>query len=267
MAKNKNEKMEIMMNGTTFQIGNKELGKNLKSILSEMAKMHKSSWNYARSYSNIIRGELWKGDFERQKDFAQFMGVTNGAISQLVGAVDFIDGNRDRFNEENITVTNAYLLKTVTVKDENDKKVSATKDFIEWLEENGYTINAGTPSKRVKEWIKRFKDELNAIDTEGVETDITNEVQNPETESKEAETERYNMFNVQTKIVDGHPVYMVTETIYGTSENGEDFKEVQTKELTPTDFVEYLSNMAEAVKKCEQFRIKNNKLAEELKNR
>ncbi len=249
-----NTKMEIIINGNTFKVANKDLGKNLKNILSEMAKMHKSSWAYAKAYHNIIKKELWKDDFEKQKDFATFMGVTNGAISQLVGGVDFIN-EHESFTEENISVTNAYLMKAVSVKDENDKKVNKTDDFIKWLSENNHEINAGTTSKTLKDWIKEYKESFNVIDVDATEVDATEE---------KAEVENENGYTYQPADYDLFFTVHVAkiedvgvENQYHVMEKHEVWKkdegkkvEYEEKLMNMEALAKYLQNMADVVKKA-----------------
>ena len=248
-----NTKTEIIINGSKFEVANKDLGKNLKNILSEMSKMHKSSWAYAKAYHNIIKKELWKDDFEKQKDFATFMGVTNGAISQLVGGVDFIN-EHENFTEDNISVTNAYLMKTVSIKDENDKKVNKTDDFIKWLSDNNHEINAGTTSKTLKDWIKEYKESFNVIDVDATEEDIEEKT---ELESKNGYTYQpadydlvFTVHVAKTEEVGLENQYHVLEKLkVWKNEEGESF-EYEEKLMSMEALAEYLQNMAYAVKKA-----------------
>jgi len=254
MAK-KNEKMEIIVNGQAFEVANKELGKNLKNILNEMAKMHKSSWGYAKAYHNIIKNSLWSDDFKKQKDFADFMGITNGAISQLVGGVDFIK-EHENFTEENISVTNAYLMKTVSIKDDDGKKVNVTEAFISWLSANGHEVNAGTTSKTLKGWIKEYKDSLEAIDVDATEEEITEE--NADVQGENGYTYQpadYDLFFTIHIAKDKEEVglenqYHIMEknTVWKKDEGvSHEYKE----QLVGMEaLAEYLQNMADAVKKA-----------------
>ena len=168
----------IMNRNSINALSNKSLKENLRTMLSALESGKKATWVYAHAVSQIVKAESFKEDFETIKNFADFVSMTKGAISQMTNAVDFVKREQLVSNDKKgkpdygtitISVSNAYLL-SVLSEDE-------FKDFTAWCESNDiemYTLSQNNLKQAIKDW-KASKERV--IDTEGteVETEETEE--------------------------------------------------------------------------------------------
>ena len=164
MAKN----LLVTINNCELSIANDELRKSLTNIVSAEKVSKNSAWIVASEYTKIFDNELYEEDFESAKEFAEIMGVSKGLVSQYRKAHDFISVN-EYFTANDISVGKAYLLACI----EN------LADFISWCDSNSLSITAMS-DKGLRNTIKEWKKELEAIDVEESET-------NEEVEEVEAE--------------------------------------------------------------------------------
>ena len=155
MAKN----LLVTVNNCELSITNDELRKSLTNIVSAEKVSKNSAWIVASEYSKIFDNELYEEDFESAKEFAEIMGVSKGLVSQYRKAYDFISVN-EYFTANDISVGKAYLLAGI----EN------LADFISWCDSNNLSITAMS-DKCLRNTIKEWKKELEAIDVEESETD------------------------------------------------------------------------------------------------
>ncbi len=95
------------------------LKKELNTISRALEKGKKATWEIANSYATIVRGKLWERDFDSQNKFAEFCGITKGAMSQFVNAVEFKEAHPDI----DTTVSKSYILGTIENFEEIADKV------------------------------------------------------------------------------------------------------------------------------------------------
>lgn len=161
MAKN----LLVTINNCELSIANDELRKSLTNIVSAEKVSKNSAWIVAGEYTKIFDNELYEEDFESAKEFAEIMGVSKGLVSQYRKAYDFIRVN-DYFTADDISVGKAYLLACI----EN------LADFIAWCDSNSLSITAMS-DKCLRNTIKEWRKELEAIDVEESETNEEVEVE------------------------------------------------------------------------------------------
>lgn len=161
MAKN----LLVTINNSELSIANDELRKSLTNIVSAEKVSKNSAWIVASEYTKIFDNELYEEDFESAKEFAEIMGVSKGLVSQYRKAYDFISVN-EYFTANDISVGKAYLLAGI----EN------LADFISWCDSNSLSITAMS-DKCLRNTIKEWKKELEAIDVEESETEEVEEVE------------------------------------------------------------------------------------------
>lgn len=164
MAKN----LLVTVNNCELSITNDELRKSLTNIVSAEKVSKNSAWIVAGEYTKIFDNELYEEDFESAKEFAEIMGVSKGLVSQYRKAYDFISVN-EYFTANDITVGKAYMLACI----EN------LADFISWCDSNSLSITAMS-DKCLRNIIKEWKKELEAIDVEETETEEVDEVEEAE---------------------------------------------------------------------------------------
>ena len=155
MAKN----LLVTINNCELSINNDELRKSLTNIVSAEKVSKNSAWIVAGEYTKIFDNELYEEDFESAKEFAEIMGVSKGLVSQYRKAYDFIRVN-EYFTADDITVGKAYML----------SGIDNLADFIAWCDSNSLLIKAMS-DKCLRNTIKEWKKELEAIDVEDPETD------------------------------------------------------------------------------------------------
>lgn len=111
--------MKNQMIATTKSINalsNGELKTALTTMMKALESGRKSTWDYADSIYNIVKGEYFKDDFKSLKEFAEYINLSKASISQYMGAVEtkaFLAQFKDIKNLNEITVTKAYLLGTL----------------------------------------------------------------------------------------------------------------------------------------------------------
>ena len=149
----------VTINNCELSITNDELRKSLTNIVASEKMTKNSAWVIAMEYTKIFDNELYEEDFESAKEFAEIMGVSKGLVSQYRKASDFISSN-EYFTANDISVGKAYLLACI----EN------LADFISWCDSNNLSITAMS-DKCLRNTIKEWKKELEAIDVEDSETD------------------------------------------------------------------------------------------------
>nr|DAG18269.1 MAG TPA: KorB domain [Caudoviricetes sp.] len=97
-------------------LSNGELKTALTTMMKALESGRKSTWDYADSIYNIVKGEYFKDDFKSLKEFAEYINLSKASISQYMGAVEtkaFLAQFKDIKNLDEITVTKAYLLGTL----------------------------------------------------------------------------------------------------------------------------------------------------------
>lgn len=176
-------KMEelIIVNGT--QLANKELEKKVRVIIDADRKLKSAQWDITYALTDILYDGLWEDDFDTQKDFATFVGLSPASISQYKGARIFKDIVED---SEDITVANAYLLYTLfeIVEDSTGTQYNTSKfiEFCEWAINHNYDLKHIT-QKALRTIIAEFlKPEAEEVEAEEIEAE---EVEAEEVEAEE----------------------------------------------------------------------------------
>lgn len=129
-------------------LSNKELAKELKTIVEAMQVNTKSAWTVAESFTNIVCNELFADDYDTEKEFASDMGVSKGYLSQCKNAVLFAD----KYDvDRRLTVGKCYRL-----------SVLSDEEYIEfstWCADNDLDIYAMS-DKGLIDMIKTWKEGL-----------------------------------------------------------------------------------------------------------
>lgn len=170
----KNE-VVTMVNG--YGLANSELKKAVVNIKTAEVQGKRSAWVIANEYNKIMTDELFEDDFQTKGEFADFMGVSNGLLSQYNKAVEFIRSCVDRFNPDNTSVGKAYMLSCI----------EDLKDFLSWCEGEGIKIEE-LSDNGLKQVIKDYK---NIIDVDEVATD-EDATEEPEEDATDEELEEVN---------------------------------------------------------------------------
>lgn len=180
-----NELTVIQFNGV---VSNVNLQKQLTKINTAIVKSQKSSWEVAEAVHKILTEEMYAEDFEKEQDFANFLGMSRPTLNKMKRAVEL----KRRHN-----LVNDYSLSKVfemlTIKDEE------FDDFIE-----SYAIvpdmTVTDIRVRVKAWNGIYGD-LNAISGEELLREETKETE--ETRETEHETVTEQKKHIVSVYVDG----------------------------------------------------------------
>ena len=113
----KNELTVIQFNGV---VSNVNLQKQLTKINTAIVKSQKSSWEVATAVNNILTDELYADDFEKEQDFADFLGMSRPNLNKMKRAVDL---KKNHKLSDDWTLTKAFEM--LTIKDDE------FDDFIE----------------------------------------------------------------------------------------------------------------------------------------
>ena len=156
---------------TINSLVNKELKKNLRTMLQAMESGRKSSWKFATAVYNVINGEEFTDDFKSQDDFAKYIGLSKASISQYVGAVKFIIDRGIDLNTTKYTLGLAYLYSTI----------DDFNDFVNWFEDHFKLELDELSVKKAREIIKTYEDSMvdDTDDTDNTDdTDDTDDTDN-----------------------------------------------------------------------------------------
>lgn len=164
------------------ELANKELGKQI-AIITEAIRMGKNAqWDVVFAVNEIISEELWEDDFDSQKEFAEYMNLSNASISQYKGALLFLKATGISYDM--LSVGNAYLLSTFILADEESGTYDVQEyiEFEEWCKENGIDL-LNLTQKSLRSAISEFRSKDDAIDEEVDATEeATEEVDEDEIE-------------------------------------------------------------------------------------
>lgn len=174
MAKNEIRTQELFT-----ELGSSELKKELKTVVLATEQGKKSAWIIAQAYSNIVNDEMYADDFENLKEFADYVGVSKATISQYTNAVAFVSSETVNYSEpltaDTLSVGKAYLLSTL--KDDLGA-------FLEWCSIHDRSIIAMS-DKGLKNTIKEWKEELDAVEVEAEAVEVEAEADDVEAEELE----------------------------------------------------------------------------------
>lgn len=175
----------IRMNTSTLL--NKDLAKSVNEINKAVAMGQKSSWMVAEEFTRIVDNELFEDDFDNEKQFAEFVGISKGYLSQCKRAVDF-----KNTHSVETTVSKAYIFSTLDDYDE----------FNEWVLDNYGAPAHEFSDKCIKDFIKEFKAKDEPVEevTEEPADDVIDEVE--------------EVNNIMVEVVDAEGIrYIVPMTV------------------------------------------------------
>lgn len=165
------------------ELANKELGKQI-AIITEAIRMGKNAqWDVVFAVNEILAEELWEDDFDTQKEFAEFMNLSNASISQYKGALLFLKATGISYDK--LSVGNAYLLSTFILADEESGTYDVQEyiEFEEWCKENGIDL-LNLTQKSLRNAIADFRSKDNAVDDEIEDEDVETESAEDSEETK-----------------------------------------------------------------------------------
>lgn len=165
-------------------LSNGELKTALTTMMKALESGRKSTWDYADSVYNIVKGEYFKDDFKSLKEFAEYINLSKASISQYMGAVEtkaFLAQFKDIKNLDEITVTKAYLLGTLG-------------DMLEiFMKEKSISVLIKSTDKYFKEVLAEWKKSKEPEEEDATVVDSEPEKASeatPEKESEEATPEK-----------------------------------------------------------------------------
>ena len=182
----------LAINDTT-ELGfiNERLAVNVKAIAASYKMDSLAAWTQAKALADISREKLYVEDFKDMKAFAEYIDISPARISQRVGAVQFLESDTAKtygITADRISTMNAYLIGAIkrAAKDENGKsvKLDDSESFIAWAHANIKDLNGNVwelPLAKLKEVIQEYKEQRDAIESEGEEV-TSEEVNAPDEE-------------------------------------------------------------------------------------
>lgn len=159
-------------------LSNGELKTALTTMMKALESGRKSTWDYAGSVYNIVKGEYFKDDFKSLKEFAEYINLSKASISQYMGAVEtkaFLAQFKDIKNLDEITVTKAYLLGTLG-------------DMLEiFMKEKSISVLIKSTDKYFKEVLAEWKKSKEPEEEDTTVVDSEPEKASEATQEKESE--------------------------------------------------------------------------------
>lgn len=134
----KNELTVIQFNGV---VSNVNLQKQLTKINTAIVKSQKSSWEVATAVNKILTEELYADDFEKEQDFADFLGMSRPNLNKMKRAVDL---KKNHKLSDDWSLTKAFEM--LTIKDEE------FDDFIE-----SYAVLPSMTVAEIRDCVKCWK--------------------------------------------------------------------------------------------------------------
>lgn len=193
----KNEMMNVTM---TTALSNSELNSKVETIKKAIEVGNTSTWMQAKAYFDIVTDELYEDDFANLGDFATYMGVSKGLISQYTKAWEYYENNTGLFEFDKLSVGRTYILSTLKEK---------AVEFRDWCVSNNRDLYAMSDAG-LKATIKEWKKELEAIDMDDTEaTEETGETGETEaTEETEVVRIEYNgnVYEIPTEVLEQYKV-------------------------------------------------------------
>ena len=156
------------------QFVNNKCGKAVKAWFKAADGMNKSTWAAAKTVYDITAFELWKDDFQTQKDLADFLGSSQSQISKMSRAYEYYTLAYTEDEDGNTTpILEGYTIAAVTAI----MKVARCEllDFI-----SKYNVSHETSSRAIAEYVKDYYNE-----DEVAEDDATEETTEETTETIE----------------------------------------------------------------------------------
>ena len=183
----KQQKYEVAINGEKFELSNKDLTKNLNSMVQAMQSLKVNTWKYAEAIRNIVNGELYKDDFKTRKAFTDSIGLKEALCSKYVKACDFkavsvhtyimnLKLDNPNIDEQAVidgfSVNKCYYLQVLVEKE-------LFVEFLDFIGDDADKLHL-ISERKLEELLKAFKNKdkeqpqeqpKDAVDSESVETE------------------------------------------------------------------------------------------------
>ena len=126
------KKTAVVLYNTTYEVANKDLAKNLNSMINAMNGLKTKTWEYAQALANIFNNKYYEDDFKDKKEFCKAIGLAESSSTKYIMACDFravsvpfyIKGLRDNGVEVSVdevkngfSVNKCYYLQALVKKD------------------------------------------------------------------------------------------------------------------------------------------------------
>ena len=86
---NETKKTEIMPYNQKYEVANKDLAKNLNTMVSAMNGLKTKTWEYAQALANIFNNKYYEDDFKDKKEFCKAIGLAESSSTKYIMACDF----------------------------------------------------------------------------------------------------------------------------------------------------------------------------------
>ncbi len=167
----KNELTVIQFSGV---VNNVNLQKKLTKINTAIVKSQKSSWEIAEAVNEILTEELYSEDFEKEQDFADFLGISRSNLNKMKRAVD-LKKKHELTNDWTLT----KVFEMLTVKDDE------FDDFID-----SYAVVPSMKVAEIRDCVKCWNGcGIEEKTDSGAEEAVTNSYENMEEEHSEEYSE------------------------------------------------------------------------------
>ena len=172
--KTTNTNTSITIYGTSYELANKGLAKNVNTMMSSLNGVNKSRWSYAQAVANIINNKYYADDFDDVKSFCQAVGLKNATVSKLVMACDFRNVSLQTYikalkdngiveSEEvvknGMTVNKCYYLQSLV-------KIEKFVDFLLYIGEESTAKIYKMSERELEELLSNFKKSLKGEEEE-----------------------------------------------------------------------------------------------------
>lgn len=115
------KKNELSINPILTGLTNVDLKKEVQTIVIAKSDIENNRWIVAGSVASILNEDMWKDDFDNQKQFAQALGFDNSTITEMKKAYNYAVENG--IDTDMWTIGKVYSL----------SKVENREAFMEWL--------------------------------------------------------------------------------------------------------------------------------------
>lgn len=180
----------------TTSLTNKKLAKELNTIQKCILTVGKSEWGFAKSVDIIMNDELYKDDFETDKQFADVLGISKSSLSKAQRSVQRVkefDCLRDENGNPIYSLSKVEEMLPVAVDDFND--------FI-----TGYEIYPSLTTKEIREAVQCYKEDKKAIES-GADGETESESSNEEMMEEIRETDKKYKVTVPSDFDNGNVSY------------------------------------------------------------
>ena len=220
--KTTNNNTSITIYGTSYELANKDLAKNVNTMMSSLNGVNKSRWSYAQAVANIINNKYYADDFDDVKAFCQAVGLKNATVSKLVMACDFRNVSLQTYikalkdngiveSEEivknGMTVNKCYYLQSLV-------KIEKFVDFLLYIGEESTARIYKMSERELEELLSNFKKSLKGEEEEPKEE--PKKAPKEETEQEEPKEATTNENTEMVEIIFQGSVYNIPRNILNT---------------------------------------------------